>query len=211
MTVIVIRETDGGGRFEKARFDNDTDTWTVTTADGKHSSARAVIDARRSSDDTVAAHGVPNYFRVPGPDVERQIRYVDRCLDLLERSGCTRMEAKSRVVVRRWRPRRVTDRFYLTRLVPGDEDLYDGPATATMGGADIAVRARLTGYLAAIDGRYHWRGTLTGDLPEDAFKGQRTVRLSIDGREAPAQLSERTPWGGYTVIGVGEPPFPIEM
>lgn len=209
MTVIVIRETEGGDRFEDARFDNATDTWTVTTADGSCNSARAVIDARRSDDETVAVHGLPNYFRVPGPDVERQLRYVDRCLDLLERSGCTRMEAKSRVVLRRWRPRRLADRFYLTRAVPSDEDLYDGPATATMGGADIAVRARLTGHLAAIDGRYHWRGTLTGELPDDAFKGQRAVTLSIDGRSAQAQLSERTPWGGYTVIGVGEPPFPI--
>ena len=209
MTVIVIRETDGDGRFESARFDNATDTWTVTTADGNRSSARAVIDARHSSDDAVAVHGMPNYFRVPGPNVERQIRYVDRCLELLARSGCTRMEAKSRVVVRRWQPLRVTDRFYLTRLTPTDEDLYDGPATATVGGTDIAVQARLTGHLAAIDGRYHWRGTLTGKLPEDAFKGQRSVRLAIDDRSADAQLSERTPWGGYTVVGVGAPPFPI--
>lgn len=211
MTVIVIRETDGDGRFANARFDNATDTWTVTTADGTSSSARAVIDARHSRDDAVAVHGMPNYFRVPGPDVERQIRYVDRCLELLARSGCTRMEAKSRVVVRRWRPRRVADRFYLTRLTPSDEDLYDGPATATMGDTDIAVRARLTGHLAAIDGRYHWRGTLTGELPEDAFKGRRTVCLAIDGRTADAQLSERTPWGGYTVVGVGAPPFSIAV
>ena len=122
MTVIVIR--DAGDR---ARFDAATEMWTVTAPDGRSDTARTVIDARRSDDDAVAVHGLPNYFRIPGPDVERQLRYVDRCLHLLDRSGCTRMEAKSRIVVRRWRPRRVADRFYLSGSAPRDGDLYDGP------------------------------------------------------------------------------------
>ena len=46
------------------------------------------IDARRSDDDAVAVHGLPNYFRIPGPDVERQLRYVTGACDLLDRSGC---------------------------------------------------------------------------------------------------------------------------
>ena len=204
MTVIVIRD-----QADHASFDAGTDTWTVTTGDGGSSSARAVIDARRSADHTVAVHGLPNYFRVPGPDVERQLRYVDRCLDLLERSGCTRMEARSRVVVRRWRPLRVADHFHFSATAPAPDDLYDGPATLTLAGVDIAVRARLSGHLAAIDGRYHWRGTVSGALPDDAMKGQRAATLWIDGRHAAAQLSERTPWGGYTVTGLGEPPFEI--
>lgn len=204
MTVIVIREPG-----EKARFDAAGDTWTVTSPDGRSDSARAVIDIRRSDDATVAVHGRPNYFRVPGPDVERQARYVQRCLDLLDRSGSTRIEAKSRITVRRWRPLRVTDRFYLSGSVPAEDGFYDGHASVTMADRDIAVRARLGGHLAAIDGRYHWRGTLTGEFPEDALKGPRAVTLSIEGRSAQARLVERTPWGGYTVVGDGPPPFSI--
>ncbi|HNF06319.1 MAG TPA: DUF4873 domain-containing protein [Mycobacterium sp.] len=202
MTVIVIRDA-----ADTAKFDSASDTWTVTTADGRSRSARAVIDARRSTDATVAVHGLPNYFRIPGPDTERQIRYVDRCLELLGRSGCTRMEAKSRIVVGRWRPRRVADHFYLSATVPLDEDLYDGHAVLTIGDRDIAVRARLGGHVAAIDGHYHWRGTVSGDLPDDALKGQRAVTVSIEGHTTDARLVERTPWGGYSVTGVGAPPF----
>ena len=204
MTVIVIRDD-----ADQARFDSTTDTWTVTRADDRTSSARAVIDARRSDDDAVAVHGLPNYFRIPGPHVERQVRYVDRCLELLDRSGYTRMEAKSRIVVGRWRPYRVADHFYLSATVSHDDDLYDGHAVVTIGDRDIAVRARLGGHLAAIDGRYHWRGTVTGELPEDALKGQRAITVSIEGQSAPARIAERTPWGGYTVTGSGTPPFPI--
>ena len=206
MTVIVIRD-----EADTARFDSNSDTWTVVTADGATSSAREVIDARRSGDDAVAVHGLPNYFRIPGPDVERQIRYVDRCLEFLDRAGYTRMEAKSRVVVRRWRPRRVPDHFYLSTATPPDDDLYDGPAVLTLADRKVSVRARLGGHLAAIDGRYHWRGTLTGNLPADAMKGTRAATLSIEGRCTAAQLSERTPWGGYTVTGAGTPPFPITL
>ncbi len=204
MSVIVIREAD-----VKARFDSATDTWTVTTPDGDINTARTVIKAHRSDDPTIAIHGLPNYFRVPGPDVERQARFVQRCLDLFDRSGATRIEAKSRIVLHRWRPNAVANRFYLTSLPPGQDDVYDGPAVLTVGDRDVAVRVRLCGHLTAIDGRYHWRGMVNGELPEDALKGQRTVRLSIDGTSMPARLAERTPWGGHTVVGVGSPPFPI--
>lgn len=205
MTVIVIRDD-----ADTAAFDSTTDTWTVTSASGHTTSARAVIDARRSPDDTVAVHGRPNYFRVPGPDVERQLRYVDRCLELLDRSGFTRMEAKSRIVVGRWRPRRVADHFHLSATVPDDQhDLYDGHAVLTLGARDIPVRARLGGHVAAIDGRYHWRGTLSGDIPDDALRTRRTVSVSVEGNTVQARLAERTPWGGCTVFGVGTPPYRI--
>lgn len=202
MSVIVIREAGA-----KARFDSATDTWTVTTPDGETDTARTVIKAHRSDDPTIAIHGMPNYFRVPGPDVERQARFVQRCLDLLERSGATRIEAKSRVVVHRWRPNAVTRRFYLTSLPPGDDDVYDGPAVLTVGDRDVAVRVRLCGHLEAIDGRYHWRGMVSGELPEDAVSGQRDVTLCIGGTSVPARLAERTPWGGYTVVGDGDTGF----
>lgn len=205
MTVIVIREAGA-----KARFDAGAEMWSVTTPEGETSSARAVIDVRRSDDDTVAMHGRPNYFRVPGPHVERQLRYVQRCLDLLEKSGSTRMEARSRVIVRRRGPQRVGARFQLSQPVPADDDVYSGPAVlvlAGLAGVAVQVRARLTGHVDPNDGRFHWRGTVTGALPDDALKGQRAVMLSIGERYAPGQLTERTPWGGYTVVGVGDPPF----
>ncbi len=203
MSVIVIRDPG-----DTARFDAATETWTVTDAQGRSAAARAVIDARPSRDKAVAVHGHPNYFRTPGPDVGLQVRYVERCLAVLERSGCTRMEAKSRITIRRWTSRRVAGRFYLTGAAPPDDDLYEGPVLVRLAGRQFDVHARLTGHLNAIDGHYHWRGTLTGDLPMDAIKGQRAVVVSIDGRDAPGRLAERTPWGGHTVAGIGEPPFP---
>jgi hypothetical protein len=204
VTVIVIR--DG---TDVARFENATDSWTVTTADGRSASARAVIDARPSTDEAVAIHGLPNYFRIPGPDVERQTRFVRRCLQLLDRSGCTRMEAKSRIVIGHRGPRSPARRFYLTGPTPPDDDVYDGPAMLTFDDKDVAVRARLKGHFDAIDGQYHWRGTITGNLPDEALGGQPAVTLSIDGRGAPARFVERTPWGGHTVTGVGAPPFAV--
>lgn len=200
MTVIVIRDSS-----DRARFDDDTETWTVTTADGRSETARVVIDARRSDDagGVIAVHGIPNHFRIAGPDVERQTRLVQRCLDLFERSGATRIEARSRVVAHRWRPVPLAQRFYLSGATPDEDEGYDGPAVVD----GIEVRARLAGHLTAIDGRYHWRGTISGDLPADLLKGSRTVTLMIDGREVSARVAERTPWGGYTVTGSGAPPF----
>ena len=188
---------------DRASFDEGSQTWTVTTADGRTETARVVIDARRSRDAAVAVHGIPNHFRIPGPDVERQTRLVQRCLDLFERSGATRIEARSRVLATRWSPLPLAQRFHLTGDVPGHDDIYDGPATVN----GIAVQARLSGHLAAIDGRYHWRGTVSGELPAELRKGGRSITLGIDGREVPARLTETTPWGGHTVVGVGEPPF----
>lgn len=203
MTAIVIRD-----RSDKARFDTTTETWLVTTSDGRSESARVVIDARPSDDATIAVHGLPNYFRIPGPDVERQTRLVQRCLDLFERSGATRIEARSRITMSRWHRAPLPRRFYLSGSTPADDDRYDGPAEVELPDHTIAVRARLAGHVEAIDGHYHWRGMISGDLPADIFKGTRTVTLSTTGGQARARIVEQTPWGGYTVTGTGTPPFP---
>ena len=204
MSVIVIREPG-----TKVRFDSSTDTWTVTAPDGRTDTARTVIDARRSDEPTVAVHGMPNFFRVPGPDVERQMRFVQRCLDMFERSGATRIEAKSRILLRRFGRSPLGDRFYLTSLPPteDDPDLYDGPATLTLDDREIDVRVRLAGNVAAIDGHYHWRGIVRGDLPADVLKGRRTAQLSVAGKSVAAKFAEQTPWGSYTISGVGAPPY----
>jgi cation diffusion facilitator CzcD-associated flavoprotein CzcO len=188
-------------------FDSTTETWTVTGPDGRHARAAMVVDARPSADPAVAGHGHPNYFRIPGPDRVRQTRFVARCLRMAERSGAARVEArKHRIVLRRWRPRPLASQFYLTGAQPAEE-LYDGPATVTLGGQDISTRVRLTGHLDAIDGRYHWQGTVFDELPGDARARSSGLTLTIDGRTAGARVVETTPWGTHMVAGVGTPPF----
>lgn len=190
-----------------ARFDSAAETWTVTTDDGQSATARAVVDVRPSGNPVIAGHGVPNYFRVPGPDVLRQARYVARCLRLIERSGATRVEARGRIVLHRWRPAPVAARFYLTGSEPGPDDLYDGPATLNVSGREIGSRVRLTGHLDAIDGRYHWQGTVFDALPDAERARSAGVTLTIGDRTVSARIVEQTPWGTHMIAGVGHPPF----
>ena len=86
------------------------------------------------------------------------------------------------------------------------EDVYDGAATLRVGDADRAVRVRLTGHLDPTDGRYHWRGTVLEALPDDVLRTPR-VTLTIGERTTAARLTEKTPWGTYSVVGEGAPPF----
>lgn len=188
-------------------FDNATETWTVMSSDGRSATARVVVDVRPSPNPAVAVHGVPNYFRIPGPDVRRQARYVRRCLRMIEHTGASRVEARGRIVLHRWHPAAVASRFYLSGSEPGPDDLYDGPATVTLGGDEIAGRVRITGHLDAIDGRYHWQGTVFAPLPEAARVRAAGVTLTIDDRTAAARVVEQTPWGTHMIAGVGDPPF----
>lgn len=188
-------------------FDSASETWTVVAPDGRQAIAAIVVDARPSADPAVAGHGYPNYFRIPGPDRGRQARFVARCLRMVERSGAARVEARKRqIVLRRWRPHPVASQFYLTGAQPADE-LYDGPATVTVAGEDIPTRVRLTGHLDAIDGRYHWQGTVFEALPDGARNRASGVTLTIDDRTAAVRVVEVTPWGTHMVAGVGAPPF----
>lgn len=81
-----------------------------------------------------------------------------------------------------------------------EEDLYDGPATI---GGQIA-RVRLTGHLDPIDGQYHWQGTVFETLADDA---RNPLSVSIGDQTATARFTERTQQGGYSISGVGTPPF----
>ncbi|MGK2867893.1 MAG: diiron oxygenase [Mycobacterium sp.] len=84
---------------------------------------------------------------------------------------------------------------------PQDEnDLYDGPATI---GGQIS-RVRLTGHLDPIDGQYHWQGTVFETLADDA---RNPLSVSIGDQTATARFTERTQQGGYSISGVGTPPF----
>jgi hypothetical protein len=88
----------------------------------------------------------------------------------------------------------------------GSETVYDGPATLRIADDDHSVRVRLTGRLDPIDGKYHWRGTVFGALPADVLKRPEAL-LTANGRTAAARLTERSPQGGYSVTGMGAPPF----
>lgn len=191
----------------EARFDSATEMWTVSSSDATTATAPIVVDTRPSEFPAVAGHGIPNYFRIPGPDVRRQARYVSRCLRLVERTGAARIEARASIVLRRWRPQPVEPCFYLTGSQPGPDDLYDGPATVTVDGQSMSSRVRLIGHLDAIDGRYHWQGTVFEPLPGAARGRASGLTLTIEDRRTAARVVEQTPWGTHMIAGVGEPPF----
>jgi hypothetical protein len=86
------------------------------------------------------------------------------------------------------------------------DDVYDGPAVLRVADVDHGVRVRLTGHFDPIDGRYHWRGTVFETVPDDVLKAPR-VALTIGERTAAARITEKTPWGTYSVTGEGTPPF----
>jgi uncharacterized protein DUF4873 len=88
-------------------------------------------------------------------------------------------------------------------------DLYDGQATVGIGDVERTVRVRLCGHLDPIDGRYHWQGTVFDTLP-DGTKLPRPATLSVGDNTVDARITERPPQGGYSVAGVGSPPFPLE-
>lgn len=88
-------------------------------------------------------------------------------------------------------------------------DLYDGPATVSLGEIERTVRVHLCGHLDPIDGRYHWQGTVFDTLP-DGTKLPQPATLSVGDNSVEARITERPPQGGYSVTGVGSPPFPLE-
>ncbi len=88
-------------------------------------------------------------------------------------------------------------------------DVYDGPATVRIGDVDRMVRVRLSGHLDPIDGRYHWQGTVFDALP-DGTKLPGSATVSVGENSAEARITERPPQGGYSVAGVGSPPFSLE-
>jgi hypothetical protein len=90
--------------------------------------------------------------------------------------------------------------------VDGPVKFYDGAANLRVADDDHAVRVRLTGRVDPIDGKYHWRGMVFGALPDDVLKRPEAL-LTANGRTAAARLTELTPQGGYSVTGVGSPPF----
>jgi cation diffusion facilitator CzcD-associated flavoprotein CzcO len=169
----------------------------------------------------VAVHGFPNYFWITGPDTDRQLRYVAGCLGLREKTGSTRIEVRrssqqvfnERAHVHPAQPFRVSSAFDLSSAATRDVLTYDGDATLTIAGAGHPVRVRLSGRVDPIDGHYHWQGTVFSSpskpLPDEMLKQARTATLTVGERTAPARITERTPWGTHSVVGVGDPPYAL--
>ena len=116
-----------------------------------------------------------------------------------------------RIARRMWRRTHFLPRTALAatpeELVEDSSDeVYDGPAILRVADEDHSVRVRLIGRMDPIDGKYHWRGTVFGALPDDVLKRPEAL-LTASGRTAAARLTELSPQGGYSVTGVGAPPF----
>jgi hypothetical protein len=223
--VLVLGEQDD---VVDSEFDESTHTWTVRTGRGERHRARIVIAANGKAPQVtrdhvdllpylgVAVHGVPNYFVLTGPDVVQQKQYIAECLERMKRRGSTRIEVRystQRVFNERarkpdWRRMRdkIASAFDFGSLAGIEDEVYDGPATARAEGRDHDVRVRLTGRVEPIDGRYHWQGTVF-DYALETDRLPKAVTLTIGGRAAEGRLTERTPQGGYSVVGVGVPPF----
>ena len=93
--------------------------------------------------------------------------------------------------------------FDLTSRSVVEDEVYDGPAIVHVGRQAQHTRVRLTGRLEPIDGQYHWQGTVFADLSG----AKQPVTVTVGDHNAEARIVERTPQGGYSVAGVGAPPF----
>jgi cation diffusion facilitator CzcD-associated flavoprotein CzcO len=167
----------------------------------------------------VALHGFPNYFMLSGREFPAAVRYVVECLRLMD--GHTRIEVRysterlfnERVHLRQPSHRLVASAFDLAPDLSSSDglpdDTYGGPATLTLADTCLHVRVRLTGHIDPIDGRYHWQGTVFDHLPPDLLASARSVNLSVGKRSASARITEETPQGTHSIVGVGAPPFAL--
>ena len=221
--VMLLRPDDVVG----SEFDETGHTWRLVTAAGGTYDASVVISYGQAPSPAgmvpylgVAVHGLPNHFFISGPDVRAQQQYIAECRNTMARTDSTRIEVRhstQRTYTVRYRPdsavnwrrvrRKIRSAFDLSSRISIENEVYDGSATVHIGDDTRDVRVRLTGHLDPIDGRYHWQGTVFDALPDDT--APQRVRLTVGERTADARVAERTPWGTYSVVGVGEPPFAL--
>ncbi|GAC1408016.1 MAG: hypothetical protein NVS4B6_28990 [Mycobacterium sp.] len=171
----------------------------------------------------VAVHGLPNYFLITGKDVAAQKSYIAKCLHVMAETRSTRIEVRYSTQrcfteKRSGRPGRINWRrvarhirraFDLSSQIAGEDDMYDGRATVHICEGAHDVHLRLTGHFEPLDGEYHWQGTILEQLPGVDRLPQRAA-VTIDNLSAAARITERTSQGGYSVVGVGAPPFALE-
>lgn len=210
-------------------FDETTHTWALPAC---HARIIVTDQTRSDRDDLapylgVAVHGAPNYFMVTGdePVAAARLGYIAECLALMQRSRSSRIEVlyssqrmfhmrgadkADRAEVSYWRQmaKAAPTAFDLSSHIGVVDEVYDGPATLGIGDDQHPVRVRLSGRLDPIDGRYHWQGTILDALPDGT--GPRPVTLTIGERTAECRITERTQQGGYSVAGVGMPPYALD-
>ena len=217
-------------------FDEGTHIWTLRSQRGESHRARVLIatdgamPAGAGSKALglqpylgVAVHGLPNYFMITGADIAAQKSYIAKCLHVMADTRSTRMEVRystqryytekrpgqsERI---RWRrvARHIRRAFDLSSHIAIEDDVYDGHATVHIGDHGHVVHLRLTGHFDPIDGQYHWQGTVLGQLPEIG-KLPQPATVTIDNRSATARITEPTAQGGYSVVGIGSPPFALD-
>jgi hypothetical protein len=96
------------------------------------------------------------------------------------------------------------------------EEGYTGPATLTVDGCDVPVRAILDARHEPQDGRLHWFGRVVLErAAEPALltaitATSSTIELSTDAGRAAARIGDVDPWGRYRVTGVGRPPYALD-
>jgi Domain of unknown function (DUF4873) len=218
-------------------FDESTHTWTLQPQHGGHRRARVLIatdgavPAGRRPDALdlepylgVAVHGLPNYFLITGSDVAAQKSYIAKCLQVMADRHATRIEVRystQRTFTERRRSGRsgqiqwrrvakyIRRAFDLSSHITLEDDVYDGRATVHIGDDGRDTHVRLTGHFDPIDGQYHWQGMILDQLP-GTEKLPQPATLTIGNRSAAARITERTSQGGYSVVGVGMPPFALD-
>jgi hypothetical protein len=212
-------------------FDESTHTWTLQ---GDQSRARVLIATDGAVPDHtdrdglglvpylgVAVHGLPNYFLITGPDAAAQKSYIAKCLQVMADTHATRIEVRhstqryfaehKRSGQIRWRrvATHIRSAFDMSSDIAVEDDVYDGDATVHIGDARCVARVRLTGHFEPIDGQYHWQGTILEQLP-GTEKLPQPATVTVGNRSAAGRITERTSQGGYSVVGVGVPPFALD-
>lgn len=214
-----------------AAFDEGSHTWVLPTF-----RARIVItdQTRAGREDLapylgVAVHGAPNYFMVTDGDAvaDAQLDFIAECLKLMRRTGSTRIEVlfstqrtfalrgadkADRADASYWQQmaKAAPTAFDLSSDNGVADEVYDGAATIRVGDDGRRVRVRLSGRLDPIDGRYRWQGTVFDALPDEVLTRPRPVTLTIGDQTAECRVTERTPQGRYSVVGVGAPPYALD-
>jgi Domain of unknown function (DUF4873) len=217
-------------------FDESTHAWALLSPRGEEYRARVLIATDGAAPAGgrpdvlslepylgVAVHGLPNYFLITGSDVAAQKSYIAKCLQVMAETGSSRIEVrfstqryfterkrsgKSRQINWRRVAKYIRSSFDLSSLIAVDDDIYDGHATVHLGDDGHDVRIRLTGHIDPLDGQYHWQGTILGQLP-GTDKLPQPATVTIGNRSAGARIIELTSQGGYSVAGVGAPPFAL--
>ena len=84
---------------------------------------------------------------------------------------------------------------------------YEGDVAVTVGGeSPRTVAAALAARFDPLAGHVVWSGRVRTALPP-----RTALVLTTPHGSAPAEATERDPWGNTRISGRGRPPFPVEL